>query len=144
MFVGTGFTIGWNTILNSVGMALRVDNSQAVEIITDQDIKEARIQHLIDRVYQVSEMYGVSGYQMERTIECESRFNNVQSSVKDPSGPNGREDSWGIAQIHLPSHPDVSREEAMNEEFAIKWMAQNFNNPYVTWYGYSRKYDKCN
>ena len=29
VFVGAGFTIGWNTILRSVGMALQVDNSHA-------------------------------------------------------------------------------------------------------------------
>lgn len=27
-----------------------------------------------------------------------------QSTVPDPNGPNGREDSWGIMQIHFPSH----------------------------------------
>ncbi len=35
MFVGMGSVIGWNTILNSVGMALQVDNSQA-EVVWHQ------------------------------------------------------------------------------------------------------------
>lgn len=136
--------MGVNTIwgfIKSFDKIFYVENSVAVETITNEVIAEARIDYLIGRVYNVAKVYGVSGYQMERTIECESRFNNVQSSAYQ----NGvREDSWGIAQIHLPSHPDVSREEAMNEEFAIDWMAKHFNDPYVTWYGYNRKTDKCN
>jgi len=121
-----------------------VQNIQAEEVITDEDILEARIARLVNIIYQKAKIYGVSGYQMERTVECESRFNNVQSSAKDPSGPNGREDSWGIAQIHLPSHPYIGREDAMTEEFAIEWMAKNFNSPHVTWYAYNRKTDRCN
>ena len=114
-----------------------VENTQAVEVIDNED----RIDYLIRKIQQKAKLYGVNAYQMQRTIECESRFNNIQSTAYK----NGvREDSWGIAQIHLPSHSEVSRLEAMNEEFAIEWMAQNFNNPYVTWYAYSRKYDKCN
>ena len=133
--------IGANTIIRSVGAVFEVDNTQAVETITNEDLAEARIAKLINEVYRVAKIYGVSGYQMERTIECESRFNNIQSTAYQ----NGaREDSWGIAQIHLPSHPEVSRDEALDEEFTIEWMAKNFNNPYVTWYGYSRKYDECN
>ena len=119
-----------------------VESSLAEELV--MDTKEARIAYLINKVYQTAKVYGVSGYQMERTIECESRFNNIQSTAKDKTGPNGYEDSWGISQIHLPSHPEVSRAEAMDEHFAIEWMAKNFNNRYVVWYGYSRKYDKCN
>src|SRR3990167_114172 len=136
--------LGVNTILNwvkSIEKTFIVENTQAEETITNEDLVEARIAKLINVVYQKAKVYGVSGYQMERTIECESRFNNIQSTAYK----NGvREDSWGIAQIHLPSHSEVSRLEAMNEEFAIEWMAQNFNNPYVTWYAYSRKYDRCN
>ena len=133
--------IGVNTIIRSVGAVFVVDNTQAIETITSEDLAEARIAKLINEVYRVAKIYRVSGYQMERTIECESRFNNIQSTAYQ----NGvREDSWGIAQIHLPSHPEVGREEALEEEFAIEWMAKNFNNPYVTWYAYNRKLDKCN
>jgi hypothetical protein len=138
MFFGAVSAIGWNTIINTVGVAFQVENSQAVETITEVDFKEARIASLINKVYKTAKVHGVSGYQMERTIECESRFNNVQSSAYK----NGvREDSWGLAQIHLPSHPDVTREEALNEDFAIEWMASHFYK--VKWYGYVRSTDKC-
>lgn len=61
------------------------------------------------------------------TIMCESKASTtVQSMYPDPKGPNGREDSWGIAQINLPYHPDVSREEATNPDFALNFMAKHF------------------
>jgi len=121
----------------SIESVLVVENTHA-EMLSPE---EQRIRALIDKIYRVADEYGVSGYWMERTIECESRFRNVQSSAYK----NGvREDSWGIAQIHLPSHPEVTVAQALNENFAIEGMAKNFNNPYVTWYGYDRKNDKCN
>jgi hypothetical protein len=34
-----------------------------------------------------------------------------------------REDSWGLAQIHLPSHPEITKEQAQDAKFSISWMA---------------------
>lgn len=51
-----------------------------------------------------------------RVLECESNFVSEQSRIYK----NGvREPSFGIAQIHLPSHPDVTKEQALDEEFSI-------------------------
>jgi hypothetical protein len=52
-----------------------------------------------------------------RVLECESNFQNIQSECLDENG--NRELSFGIAQIHLPSHPDVTMEQALDEEFSI-------------------------
>lgn len=59
------------------------------------------------------------------TIGCESAgWQNVQSFIKDPTGPNGREDSWGIAQFHHPeSDWNMTREQALDPYFAIDHMA---------------------
>lgn len=130
VFVGAGFTIGWNTILRSVGLALQVENTQAVETIHEPSLE--------DKVYIVAKEFGISGYQMWRTIECETNFRNIQSEVVR----NGRrENSWGYAQIHLPSWPEVTKWEALNEDFAIRWMATNWNK--AVWYAYNRKTDRC-
>lgn len=37
-----------------------------------------------------------------------------------------REKSFGLAMIHLPAHPDITKEQATNAEFALEWMAQEF------------------
>lgn len=41
--------------------------------------------------------------------------------------PNGRENSWGLAQIYLPAHQDVTREQALDPRFALQWMAKEFS-----------------
>ena len=50
-----------------------------------------------------------------------------------------REKSYGLAQIHLPDHPDVSYEEAINPEFSIEFMAKNFAKGNEGWWmGYEK------
>lgn len=83
---------------------------------------------------------GDKAYQIKRTIWCESHNWNVQSQIIDRTG--NRELSYGLGQIHLPSHPSITKEQALDPEFSIKWMAANFEN--TKWYGYSRELDKCN
>lgn len=68
--------------------------------------------------------YGLNEDHMLRLANCESGFVPRQSRIP-ANGPNGREDSWGVFQIHLPAHPSVSREEAMDVEFSLEWTALN-------------------
>lgn len=53
------------------------------------------------------------------TIACESNF------VVDEVGDNGT--SFGIVQIHLVAHPDVSKEEALDPIFALDWAARQWS-----------------
>lgn len=63
-----------------------------------------------------------------RTIECENPLLDpaLQSYYKRAGGPNGRENSWGLAQIHLPDHPDVTRAQAQDPFFSLDWMSKEF------------------
>lgn len=63
--------------------------------------------------------YGVSEHAMRVTIKCESNFN--PNAVGD--GGNSR----GLVQIHRPSWPDISDEEAFDPDFAIRFMAERFS-----------------
>ena len=65
-------------------------------------------------------LYGVSSEKMMNTLKCESGL--------DPTkiGDNGT--SYGIAQIHLVAHPDVTKEQALDRDFSIEWMAQKFKD----------------
>lgn len=82
---------------------------------------------------------GYKAYGMKRTLWCESGFWNIQSRVVK----NGvRESSWGISQIHEPSHPHITREQALDPEFSIKFMSDNWGK--VKWYGWDSVNDKCN
>lgn len=64
------------------------------------------------------------------TIDCESGFTW--------NAYNASEDSAGAVQIHLPAHPDISKEQANDPEFAIRWMAEQWkegNQDIWTCYG---------
>lgn len=61
------------------------------------------------------------------TLKCESAgWQNTQSRVAHAAGPNGREDSWGVVQIHLPDHPEITRAQALDPTFAVPWAAEIF------------------
>lgn len=80
-----------------------------------------------EKIRYYADLYKVDPLSMERTIKCESNASTTrQSEHLDPTGPNGREDSWGLVQIHLPSHPTITREQAIDPDFAIDFMAKHF------------------
>lgn len=69
-------------------------------------------------ITQDSALYGVSGRDMARTIQCESGGN--------PGAVGDQGTSYGLAQIHLIAHADVTKGEALDPEFAVRWMARQF------------------
>lgn len=62
------------------------------------------------------------------TMICEDPTLNPdqQSLVKDPHGPNGRENSWGLTQIDLDYNPGITKAQAEDPYFSIDLMARNF------------------
>ncbi len=66
-----------------------------------------------------SRLYGVSEQRIYRTIECESGFRT------DVRGDGGN--SWGLAQIHLPSHPEITKEQAVTPAFAVEFISKEFS-----------------
>lgn len=72
----------------------------------------------IDEVIHLSAVkYGVSESLMRQIIKCESGFR------PDAIGDGGY--SYGLVQIHLPSHPYVTSEQAKDPEFAVDFLAKN-------------------
>ncbi len=62
-----------------------------------------------------------------QTIECESGFKDtIQSEHKDPKGPNGQENSWGLVQINLDHNPKVTLSEALDWKYSLKFIKENF------------------
>jgi hypothetical protein len=61
------------------------------------------------------------------TIDCETKGTwnpKIQSEYIQKNGE--REDSWGLAQIHLPDWPDISKQDAQNPFFAIHFIVSKF------------------
>lgn len=73
--------------------------------------------------------YGIPFDSYWATIECEDPTldPSQQSFVPDPAGPNARENSWGLAQIDLDYHPDITRAQAEDPYFATDYMARLFS-----------------
>ena len=92
-----------------------------------------------------SKEYNVSAKSMMNTLRNENTtFDFDQQSYlkykkgnrwKQPAG--SREQSFGIAQIHLPDHPTVTKEEAIDPAFAVEFMAKKFaQGKQKMWMGY--------
>lgn len=73
---------------------------------------------LIIEAYAVH--YGTPAAPLINTLRCESGF--------DPHSIGDKGTSYGLAQIHLPAHADVSKQEAMNPFFSIDFAARNFRD----------------
>lgn len=51
-------------------------------------------------------------------VSCESNY--------DSSAVGDHGTSFGLAQIHLPAHPDVSREMALDPEWSLNYIIREF------------------
>lgn len=77
--------------------------------------------------------YNVSVALMERIIDCESSWVvNAQSKhvytkdrPREGVKKGQREQSYGLVMIHLPAHPNITKAQAINPEFAIDFLAKN-------------------
>lgn len=74
---------------------------------------------LIELTDIYANMYNVSPIIMKQVISCESGWNI------NAIGDSGK--SFGLVQIHNPSHPSITQEEAINPEFAINFLAENLS-----------------
>lgn len=66
-----------------------------------------------------ADVYQVSAEEMAGTLWCESKYKS------NAVGDHGH--SYGIAQIYLDYHKDVSKKQALNPIFSIEWMARQFS-----------------
>lgn len=74
-------------------------------------------------IQRVSASYNVKSEVIERVMACESNFNtNAEGDFK-----NGEPQSFGLSQIHLPSHPNITKEQATDPYFATMFMAENIS-----------------
>lgn len=89
---------------------------------------------LEDKVGFYANKYNVSSEVMLKVIDCESR--GVETAVGDGG------DSHGLVQIHLPSWPEITQEQAINPGFALDFMAKRFSEGrYSLWSCYRKLYN---
>lgn len=63
--------------------------------------------------------YNVSPSLMKKVIFCESSYN--------PKAVGDGGTSFGLSQIHTPAWPNITKEQAFDEDFAIEFMAEKFS-----------------
>lgn len=68
--------------------------------------------------------YGISAVPLEATLKCESQFK--ADAAGDFSSSTMQYTSFGVAQIHLSAHPEVTKEEALDPLWSINWAAEQF------------------
>lgn len=56
---------------------------------------------------------------------CESTYQAVQSFIINKKGI--REESYGPVQIHLPDHPEITKEEALDPWFSVNFLIDEVN-----------------
>ena len=95
---------------------------------------EAKIDWTPDRIEKEIEeqakKYNRDAEYMKSIIACESQGSTtIQSYHRRKDGT--REQSYGLAQIFLPAHPSVTKEQATDPSFAINFLAKNLGK--VKW-----------
>ncbi len=76
---------------------------------------------LHEYLHSQSIKHGVNPELVDKVITCESNWKNVQSRLYNKKD-GGRELSYGIAQIHITAHPEITKADALNERFAIRYI----------------------
>lgn len=80
---------------------------------------EWTVEEVKSMVDYYADKYGVSRQLMQKVVNCESSYN--YKAV----GDGGK--SFGLSQIHKPSHPTITYEESTNPDFALDFMASNIS-----------------
>lgn len=75
------------------------------------------IKELITRIAKV---HGVSPRLMLAIAQCESSLS--ASAIGD------RQQSYGLFQLHIPSHPSITKEQALDPQWATDWTAKQVAN----------------
>lgn len=118
----------------------------AIAVAPDRTIEDYSVQELIAHF---ADEYNVSAERMSATIKCESNYiTDVQSKHKytftnaEKGIYKGEQElSFGLVQIHLPSHPHITKAQAIDPVFAVEFMAKAFSTGQQSmWTCYTKLY----
>lgn len=77
-------------------------------------------------IVEKSAEYKVSADLMRKIIHCESSGN--------PNAVGDYGNSFGLVQIYLPAHPTITKEQALDKEFAVSFLAKGIAEGYAWWW----------
>jgi len=97
-------------------------------------------------VSEYAEKYGIDKNSFLAVTKCENReaipdkqsnhrYTYAQIAKHPDWGKVGdREKSFGLWQIHLPSHPNITYEQAIDPEWSTDWAARQFKEGRAYWW----------
>lgn len=105
---------------------------QELIVSVDTSSYKSREEYVLSLSLKYGQEYNVSPETIMKLIRCENRdlvFN--QQSLLHYSrdhkewgvSAGDQEQSYGLAQIHLPSHPEISYNEAIDPVYAVEFIA---------------------
>lgn len=98
-----------------------IDLNSITSILERKSVVENLVRHY-------AEKYKVNPVVMMNILTCENnQFDPDLQSYHPAKSFNGRELSFGLAQLHLPSHPEISIEQATDPDFSIEYMASEMS-----------------
>lgn len=110
---------------------------QPTATLADEEYMPPSKAEIVKKIHLYADKYNVSFDKMYKVVECETAhtFNpQIQSQVKYNFSSEKRgivkgelERSYGLSQIHLPDHPNVSHAQATDIDFALNFLAENLS-----------------
>jgi hypothetical protein len=122
-----------------------------VQVVLSEGLTE---EALLTKAVTYADKYQVSRETMVRKIKCEAPImekdgvryydhKDPQSRLKYSEGQIARNPDWGVvgereksfgpAQIHLPAHPEITKEQASDPDFALNFMAEHLSKGQDKW-----------
>jgi len=113
----------------------KAEIAQAEETEPQEVLIEKKIEWTKERIREEVDKkaleYGGDSDRIWRVLMCESGASTTIQSYHTTK--LGRENSWGLAQIHLTSHPHITKEQAIDPEFAIDYLAKHLTKGTDKW-----------
>jgi soluble lytic murein transglycosylase-like protein len=97
-------------------LAPKLVEAQNIPITITESPKVLSVSEIIEIK---AKKYNVATSTIHAVVKCESGYN------KNAIGDGGT--SFGLVQINLPSHPNITREQALDVDFALDFLAYHLS-----------------
>lgn len=122
---------------NTVVYASTTQNFAITEVLPPKPVVET----IEGKIERYGSKYGVKSEHIYNIIACETA-NTFDPNIQSKNYINGiREKSFGLVQLHLTAHPEISYEQATDPDFAIDFLARNLKEGnYWMWTNCSKRF----
>ena len=88
---------------------------------------------ITQKIERYEKKYEIPTGHLAQLVSCETAgtFNpKIQSKAIQSYG---QERSFGLVQIHLPAHPEITYEQAIDPSFSLDWAGERWNERGQLW-----------